>query len=232
MSRQTESHNRTRDARGRSVTMLDPVSLHVLHRHEVIEPDALERIVEDLEPGTARIRRWMIVIVPVCVAAVVLGIAALYCVSDPSARKDLVSTLMNPAISLPGVIGGVVAPWIAARQARFKKLRGVMLLHRRCPHCGYNLFGLQPAPEDHATVCPECGSAWLLDAASDTSGLTDQAGAATGSSRALLAIAIGLAVLALAGVLVLLRESPPVMVLLPAVGIVVVGIALVFVAKK
>jgi hypothetical protein len=84
----------------------------------------LERIVEDLEPGTARIRRWMILIVPVFVAAVVLGIAALYSVSDPSARKDLVSTLMNPAISLPGVIGGGVVPWIAARQARFKRVRG------------------------------------------------------------------------------------------------------------
>jgi hypothetical protein len=139
---------------------------------------------------------------------------------------------MNPAISLPGVIGGVVAPWIAARQARFKKLRGVMLLHRRCPHCGYNLFGLRPAPEDYATVCPECGCAWVLDAAADTSGLAEHAGAATGASRALLAIAIGLAVLALAGVLVLLRKSPPVMILLPAMGIAVVGIALVFVAKK
>ncbi|MBU0616260.1 MAG: hypothetical protein KKI02_00940 [Planctomycetes bacterium] len=58
------SRGRIRDARGRLVTQLDPVMLHVLHRHNVIEADALDEIVEDLEPGTARIRRNLIVIIP------------------------------------------------------------------------------------------------------------------------------------------------------------------------
>ena len=38
----------------------------------------------------------------------------------------------------------------------------VMLSHLRCPHCGYDIRGLAPAPEDCATVCPACGCAWIL----------------------------------------------------------------------
>ena len=155
--------SRIRDARGRSVTQLDPVMLHVLHRNDVIEADALHKIVEELEPGTAKRYRQMIVIVPCCIALLAFGVAALYYFSDAALRKDLVSTLMNPVIMVPCVLGGVVVPWVAARQARLKRVRFAMLKHLRCPHCGYNLRGLPTAPEDHATVCPECGCAWLID---------------------------------------------------------------------
>jgi ribosomal protein S27AE len=39
-----------------------------------------------------------------------------------------------------------------------------MLEHRRCPHCGYDLRGLPDESNDGATICPECGSAWILAA--------------------------------------------------------------------
>ncbi|MCP4250014.1 MAG: hypothetical protein GY778_23480 [bacterium] len=54
------------------------------------------------------------------------------------------------------------ALWVAGRRVRAQRIRPVMLAHRRCPHCGYALRGLPTAPEDGATVCPECGCAWLL----------------------------------------------------------------------
>ncbi|MHC4610542.1 MAG: hypothetical protein ACYS7M_09375, partial [Planctomycetota bacterium] len=163
MAEQAQAGNRIRDARGRLVTQLDPVNLHVLHRYELIEAEALHDIVEDLEPGTANRRRHLILVAPGLIAALVAGIAALYYFSDAAARRDLVDTLTNPAITVSSVFCCIVIPWITARQARMKHVRFVMLEHRRCPHCGYNLHGLPTAPEDNATVCPECGCAWRID---------------------------------------------------------------------
>lgn len=157
------SKGRIRDVRGRLVTQLDPVTLHVLHRHNVIEADALHEIVEDLEPGTARIRRNLIVIIPGAILLVVAGIAALYFVSDAGARQDLISTLTNPALMVPNLVCCIFVPWIVTRQARLKRVRFAMLKHRRCPHCGYDLRGSPTDPADLATVCPECGCAWVLD---------------------------------------------------------------------
>ncbi|HNQ22087.1 MAG TPA: zinc ribbon domain-containing protein [Phycisphaerae bacterium] len=154
---------RIEDARGRTVRQLDPVSLLVRHCERPIEVDTLTAIVEELEPGTARLRRWMIVIVPGFILLVVVGVAALYWVEDAGGRADLISTLLNPAISVPGLIAGVFTPWFAARQARAQRIRFAMLKHRRCPHCGYDLRGSYPDPSDAATVCPECGCAWLID---------------------------------------------------------------------
>ena len=54
MPKDNLSRNRIKDARGRSVSQLDPVSLHVLHRNDTVEADVLHQIVEDIEPGTAR----------------------------------------------------------------------------------------------------------------------------------------------------------------------------------
>ena len=53
---------RIRDARGRSVSMLDPMVLHALHRSQPIDREALRSVVDTIEPGTARYRRHLIVI--------------------------------------------------------------------------------------------------------------------------------------------------------------------------
>ena len=63
----------------------------------------------------------------------------------------------------------LVAPWFGmtlGRPIRAPRVLPVMLKHYRCPHCGYDLRNLTADPTDRATVCPECGCAWLLDAAS------------------------------------------------------------------
>ena len=55
--------------------------------------------------------------------------------------------------------------WMVAKAVRFGRIRSIMLKHRRCPHCGYDLRMLPTDPKDGATVCPECGCAWLIDGA-------------------------------------------------------------------
>jgi hypothetical protein len=57
---------------------------------------------------------------------------------------------------------GAVQFWRSGRRARAKRIHEIMLRHFRCPHCGYDIRGLPVAPEDGATVCPECGCAWQL----------------------------------------------------------------------
>jgi hypothetical protein len=215
------SKGRIRDARGRLVTQLDPVALHVLHRHQVIESEPLAEIVEDLEPGTARLRRYAIVLVPGAVLLVAGGIAALYVVSDAGARQDLISTLTNPALMVPNLVCCCLVPWMVARQARMKRVRFAMLKHRRCPHCGYDLRrcphcgydlrGLPTDPADQATVCPECGCAWVLDERANSERLAATAPAAMragsrGTVTMLTLMLVGLTLLGILGTVMFLRR--------------------------
>jgi len=193
--RPSRSASRIKDARGKSVTQLDPAMLHVWHRYEVIEAEVLEAIVEELEPGTAKRRRTLIIMAPVTILLFALGLTAMYYFSDAGARRDLVSTLTNPAIMVPTVAGSIFFPWITARQTRLKRSRFAMLKYRRCPHCGYNLRGLPVAPEDGATVCPECGSAWLLDDAALAERLTATASSSGPTAQASTLLLVSLLVL-------------------------------------
>ena len=90
-----------RDARGRSVSMLDPMILHTLHRSQPIEPDALLSVVNTIEPGAARYRRHLIVITLgslILVGALFALLASwLYWKSDAAGKLDLVRMLRNPA---------------------------------------------------------------------------------------------------------------------------------------
>lgn len=210
MAKETQSTSRIKDARGRSVTQLDPVRLHVWHRHDVVDAETLHTIVEDLEPGTAKMLRRTIIIIPSVIVALVLGVAVLYHFFDASARRDLISTLTNPAIMGPNLICCFFVPWMVARQARLKRVRFAMLEHQRCPHCGYDLRMLPVAPEDGATVCPKCGCAWLIDDTELSERLAATAalgGDVKKRTRSLIAVALVLGVLALAGVLFFMKMS-------------------------
>lgn len=162
--RTPQSVGRTRDARGRVVKLLDPLPLFALRHHDVVDAEALERIVEELEPG-ARRRRVFVILSLGLVAIVLIGVAVGVAIEGRAAWGDLVSAVTNPGL-FAAIVGGVIAPWIAAREARLRRVRGVMLRHRCCPHCGYGLEGV-PADSDAATVCPECGCAWRLDDGED-----------------------------------------------------------------
>ena len=206
MAETRASKTSAKDARGRSVRMLDPVTLHVLHRYDTIDAGTLHEIVEDLEPGTARFRRYVIIIVPSSILLLALGIATLYYFSDAAARVDLVSTLKNPVIMVPNIVCCLIIPWITARQARMKRVRSVMLRHRRCPHCGYDLRGSSADPDDAMTTCPECSCAWLLSEGviTDEEAATQQSIQAQGR-KVLLAVTVGLTVAAVLGLLVFMK---------------------------
>lgn len=202
MATPPEKSGRIRDARGKSVTQIDPVRLHVMHRYDAIDAEALEAIVDEIEPGSARRLRWAYLIAPGCVVALAAFVGLLYAVSDAAARKDLVSTVTNPAIMAPNLVCCFVVPWIAIRQAHFKRIRSALLKHRRCPHCGYDLRGL-PTAADRNTICPECGCAWLLDAEAIDAELAASFSTTVGgrSQRATIAVALGLALLCGLGLL-------------------------------
>ncbi len=54
-------------------------------------------------------------------------------------------------------------PFPLIRKDYTSRVATVMLTYVRCPHCGYDIRGLPRSSEDGATVCPECGCAWMLN---------------------------------------------------------------------
>jgi hypothetical protein len=66
------------------------------------------------------------------------------------------------------ILSGPLLVFLLARAKYVSRVASVMLEHRRCPHCGYDLHGLGIDEADGCTVCPECGCAWRLDIHKDT----------------------------------------------------------------
>jgi hypothetical protein len=158
-----------KDARGRVVRQLDPVSMHVLRQHDRIDADALRSIVST---GGIRIRAvervWMVagVLAPLVVLALFGAEVVSGGVYDGLYAKTASLLFM---CSIPWIV------WLGMRRSRFGKVTTAMLGHSRCPHCGYDLAALPPDPEDGATVCPECGCAWLVpDAAQAKAARTER----------------------------------------------------------
>jgi hypothetical protein len=204
---------RIRDARGREVSQLDPMRLHVLRRPGAIESDVLDRIVEELEPGMAKMRPWLILAVAVGVVLALGGVVVSIIVEGRTAWNDLVQTLTNPAIYAPNLFIVLFVPWLIVHKRRTRRGRvsAVMIKHRRCPHCGYSLRGLPVDPSDGVTVCPECACAWRLDDPSIAARATavDVAAAGVGGrSRAILIALVGLTALAVLGTIMLWRSMP------------------------
>lgn len=133
-----------------------------MNRAGRIEREDLAGICEDLEPGAARSRASFRVVVLILVPLVILGIVAVIAIEGGPAAKDVAWVFTNPAI-LCAMIGGGVVPFIVAHKQRMQRVREVLLHHRRCPHCGYDLRELPSDSDDHCTVCPECACAWRLD---------------------------------------------------------------------
>lgn len=153
------------DERGRRVSQLDPVLMHLQHKHGVIPPQALREMVDRIGFGMTHANRflfWAALLGVVCIviAASILGVRLAH---GTISLSRFVTTLI-PFSSLWVTI---MAFWMGARGVRFQKVRAVMLACGYCPHCGYELHGLAPDPSDGATVCPECGCAWKLGRAGE-----------------------------------------------------------------
>jgi hypothetical protein len=152
---------RVKDARGRTVTLLDPYTLHLLRRHEVIPAEPLRTIAEEVGPGVKKRRYLAFFACPVCVALAFIGLVIRKYAIGVGWYFDSLERLLWP-LNLALVSLGAFMLWRSARRGRLKRVRGIMLRHRRCPHCGYDLRGLPTDSEDGLTVCPECGCAWRL----------------------------------------------------------------------
>ena len=157
----SERRFRAKDARGRTVTLLDPYVLHLLRRHEIIPAETLRAITEEVGPGVTKRRYLAFWACPICVVLFFGVVVIRKLVIGVGLHFDAVERLLWP-LNLTLMSVGAFMMWRSARAIRFKRVRSVMLQHRRCPHCGYDLRGLPTDPGDQATVCPECGSAWKL----------------------------------------------------------------------
>jgi hypothetical protein len=148
-----------KDARGKPVTLLDPYELNMLRRYDVIPADTLQRIADKVGFG---LPKWQRLGYFACVFT--FFACVVFLVIWKFIRRsgvDAVERVLWP-VNLAVFALGAVQFWRSGRRARAKRVCEVMLAHLRCPHCGYDIRGLPFAPEDHATVCPECGSAWRV----------------------------------------------------------------------
>jgi hypothetical protein len=204
---------RIHDARGREVPQLDPMRLHLLRRPGAIESDVLDRIVNELEPGAAKMRPWLIFAVAAGVVLALAGVFVSVIMEGRPAWNDLIDTVTNPAIIAPNLFVLAFVPWMVVhkRRSRRGRVSAVMIKHRRCPHCGYSLQGLPVDPSDGATVCPECACAWRLDdpkLAARATAVDTAAAGVPGRAVWLLFVLLGLTLLAALGTFMLWRSMP------------------------
>lgn len=160
------------DARGRRVSQLDPVMMHLLRRPGIIPSDVLRLMARQVGFGITRATRgafWASVIGLVCFA-----IALVICATRLTGGSISTGRFFRSLVPYVGVFTGLITSWISLRSARHQKIGKVMLQHRYCPHCAYDLRLLPIDPADRATVCPECGCAWTLDEEADGNGHSDE----------------------------------------------------------
>ncbi|MGD8454514.1 MAG: hypothetical protein PVJ57_22085 [Phycisphaerae bacterium] len=147
---------RIRDARGRSVTQLDPVALCLLRQHNVIEADTLRAIADAKGVRVALVER-VALICGLCGALAVISLFTFALVTGDIRDAPLAKSAgLVYLCSLPWIM------WYGIKRRRFGYVAAAMLSHQRCPHCGYDLRMLPADSDDGATICPECGCAWQL----------------------------------------------------------------------
>jgi len=200
-----------RDARGRTMARLDPMTLHLLPRPNGIENQSLERMIDEIASGSSRCRRLTWVFVGISAVALI-GVAASPIMGDRRTWQDLVEVVTNPAVitSILAWVAWSSMAFVQHRRRQRQRVTAIMLKHRRCPHCGNSLSGLPVDPTDGATLCPGCAGAWRLDDAAIAAHCAASRGAIAPLSacrnRRLLMVALGLAVMAVAlGVTFLLK---------------------------
>ena len=158
---------RIKDARGRRVTQLDPITLRLRGGMEGIPPDLLQHMCGRIGTrmtrtelwlfGSPRIMHWVIRL-----TMVGFGALLVLCVAVAIIRPLALGSTARYLLPLSASLAFLYLLWIVARRIRSRRVIEIMLEYLRCPHCGYDLRMLPVDPEDGATVCPECGCAWRL----------------------------------------------------------------------
>ena len=158
---------RFKDARGKPVTLLDPYELNVLRRYDVIPADALRPIADAVGFGLPTWQRRGYI---ACVLMFVACIAFLvFWKLRRGVGMDAAERVLWP-VNLTVFAIGAIQFWRSGRRARARLVLAIMLKHLRCPHCGYDIRGLPASSIDGATVCPECGCAWMPASTRDPGG--------------------------------------------------------------
>jgi hypothetical protein len=153
------ARGRAEDARRRPVTLLDPYELLLLKRFDVIPAAALRRITDEVGFGLPRWQRYGYYACVLLFLASVVFLVVWKLIRGTGI--DAVERVLWP-VNLVVFAVGAVQFWRSGRIARAKRACAIMLKHRRCPRCGYDIRGLPAEAADGATVCPECGGAWRL----------------------------------------------------------------------
>lgn len=162
----TRKSGTIKDAHGRPASLTDPVKLHLLNRDSIIPADTLRSMADKIMPGARRQRLLQLLSVALGLIVVIGGNVVYF--RYFSRWKGL-----DPVLTTIYVVQGVVilsGPVLAFRLAKARyvqRVAAVMLEHRHCPHCGYDLRGSRADAHDGATVCPECGCAWRLPGGSE-----------------------------------------------------------------
>jgi len=161
-----------RDGRGRLVPMLDPYTLLLLRRHDVIPAEPLSIIAKEIGSGLdSKTRRFLTLLIALSsISALVLVVLAI----DVLWHREYGRLVEKGPMFLCQMWFWPLIFWVNAKRVRYKRIQAVMLKHRYCPHCGYDLRGLPTHPADGHTICPECGSAWHLTAAAGDSPAEEQ----------------------------------------------------------
>lgn len=142
------------------VSQIDPVMLHLRHEHGVIPAEPLRVMADRIGFGMTRANRVLFWAGLLGVACLLIGVAIL---SVRLAHGSIsVRRAVGAMVPLSGIWVTIMAFWMGSRGVRFRRIRAEMLACGYCPHCGYELHGLAPDPADGATVCPECGCAWMV----------------------------------------------------------------------
>ena len=159
---------RVRDARGRTVTTLDPIALRLLRRHEGIPPDILKEMCGRIGTRMTRLEIWVfgsprVMHWAIFLTAIGFGVLGIVGIGVAIIRPAGFSVVVRYLFPLSASFAFLYVLWTVARSARTRRVTEIMLEYLRCPHCGYDIRSLPIDPEDGATVCPECGCAWRIE---------------------------------------------------------------------
>lgn len=147
--------------------------MHYLRQRDVIDAETLRALAAEIGVGWPRLVKilFFVVIADLIICLTVSGIDFFREVvfGGTGLGAFIISRLLplTPLWAFPMMI------WFVSSQVRFKRVCRVMLRHGRCPHCGYDLRNLPADETDNATVCPECGCAWMLDEPRDAGEMSD-----------------------------------------------------------
>lgn len=161
-----------KDARGESVRVMDPVRLHLLQQASIIPAETLRSMTDKLLPGARRQR--LVQIITMVASLLLVGGGYVVWFNFYSSWKGFDPVNMTIMLLQAGLIlGGPVLAFRMARARYRSQISAVMLAHKYCPHCGYDLRNLPVDAADETTTCPECGCAWRLEEPTQAAGTDD-----------------------------------------------------------